>query len=111
MNSSDSHSPDIYPGLSDAMSPNLSDGEALEAFDVSDDMSAEQETLFPNSPVGLATAKDVGDLNNDFAQLQVTLLEASKGVTEGTDAEYKRSAAHQFLLCLHILTDARNWTA
>ncbi|KIK77859.1 hypothetical protein PAXRUDRAFT_165548 [Paxillus rubicundulus Ve08.2h10] len=82
-NSPDVFHADIYPGLCDAVSPTTAS--TLELLDVSDDMTAEQEIL----PVA-ATATNVRDLGEEFTQLQATLLDASKGVTEGMDAEYKR---------------------
>lgn len=72
-----------FPGLRDAMSPG--GASTLELQEVADDVAAEQETL----PVSEA-ATDVDELGPEFAQLQATLLEASKGVTDGTDMEYKR---------------------
>ncbi|KAF9234578.1 hypothetical protein BU15DRAFT_65575 [Melanogaster broomeanus] len=56
----------IYLGLCDAISPSLSNTTALEAFNISDDMSAEQETLFPASTTTVAGTKDANDLNTDF---------------------------------------------
>lgn len=46
-------------------------------------MTSEQQTL-PGPICGSV------DTNNEFSAFQATLLDASKGVTEGTDAEYKR---------------------
>lgn len=49
-----------------------------------DNLNAERETLsFEEATM------DVSNLA-EFAQLQATLLEASKGITENTDAEYRR---------------------
>lgn len=64
--------------------------------DITEDACAEQETLLPEGneagSIG-ATSIDAPD----FVMLQSTLMEASKGVTEGTDNEYKRYVA---VLCL-----------
>ncbi|KIJ08191.1 hypothetical protein PAXINDRAFT_158207 [Paxillus involutus ATCC 200175] len=87
-----------FPGLRDAMSPGGTS--TLELQEVADDVAAEQETL----PVSEA-ATDVDELGPEFAQLQATLLEASKGVTDGTDMEYKRlmQQCEAFLVSMGLL--------
>ncbi|KAI6019836.1 hypothetical protein F5J12DRAFT_890134 [Pisolithus orientalis] len=71
---------DSYPGLCHAVSP--SEASPLELLDVSYDMTSEQQTL-PGPVCGSV------DTNNEFSAFQAMLLDASKGVTEGMDAEYK----------------------
>jgi hypothetical protein len=57
----------------------------LDCQDVSDNLNAQRE------PLSLAeTATDVSSSRPHFAQLQATVLDASKGVTDSTDAEYRR---------------------
>jgi hypothetical protein len=73
--------------------------------DIEQDVAAEQETLVIELPSeleepaanGVQTAAITTTTTRsidapDFAQLQTTLIGASKGVTEGTNAEYKRYA-------------------
>jgi hypothetical protein len=61
-------------GLYQAVNPH-GDWEGPKELAVVDDLEGEQETL-PDS--------------SDMSHLQETLLQASKGVTEGTDSEYQR---------------------
>ncbi|KAG2354915.1 hypothetical protein BDR07DRAFT_1493931 [Suillus spraguei] len=59
---------------------------------IEEDVAAEQETLIRPSS-GKEQSAPTMNMSMDaseFAKLQVTLMEVSKGVTEGTDAEYKR---------------------
>jgi hypothetical protein len=63
--------------------------------EIEEDVTAEQETLIKLSGKdsesdGAQSARSIDAPN--FTQLQTTLMEASKGVTEGTDTEYKRYA-------------------
>src|SRR6267154_5817173 len=86
-----------FPGLC-SMLPSVV---GLNMDDVEEDVAAEQETLIKPSgtkelsdgitqPVATTTSTS-GSVNApDLAKLQMTLIEASKGVMEGTDAEYKR---------------------
>lgn len=54
---------------------------SLDRDEIDDDISGEQETVMnPNAEAAR------------FAQLEDAVLEASKGVGEGTDGEYKRYA-------------------
>ncbi|KAG2351042.1 hypothetical protein BDR07DRAFT_1386606 [Suillus spraguei] len=58
---------------------------------IEEDVAAEQETLISPSS-GKEQSAPTMNMSMDaseFAKLQVTLMEVSKGVTEGTDAEYK----------------------
>ncbi|KAI6146291.1 hypothetical protein BKA82DRAFT_142698 [Pisolithus tinctorius] len=69
-----------YPGLCHAVS--LSKALPLKLLDVSYDMTSKQQTL-PSPVCGSINT------NNEFSAFQATLLDASKGVTEGMDVEYK----------------------
>jgi len=68
--------------------------------DVADDVEGEQETI-PNIELGdyaaSTNAKGEGTSANgeQMSHLQNSLRDASKGVSEGTDSEYKR-------LCINI---------
>jgi len=75
-----------YAGLCDALSTPET---ALELDDVADDVAAEQETLAsPEVPTnGSETSTGVSD---GLLQLQETLKSASKGISDGTETEYKR---------------------
>lgn len=60
--------------------------------EVDDDRDGEQET-FPDKEPSIEDpeAMVIDEANQDqMAELQSSLLNASKGVTEGTDAEYRR---------------------
>ncbi|KAG1869936.1 hypothetical protein F4604DRAFT_1584203 [Suillus subluteus] len=72
--------------------------------DIAEDVCAEQETLLPGGNKGGGIAATSIDAP-DFAMLQSTLMEASKGVTEGTDNEYKRlmNLCLSFLIGIHLL--------
>lgn len=75
-----------FPGLCGVLSGSAA---GLEMDDIEEDVAAEQETIIEPS-TGLEMM-NTGSINApDFAKLQETLMEASKGVTDGTDAEYKR---------------------
>ncbi|KAG1838738.1 hypothetical protein DFJ58DRAFT_845966 [Suillus subalutaceus] len=69
---------------------------SLEMDDIVEDITAEQETLVESKST---------DGMIDFAKLQSTLMDASKGVTEGMDSEYKRqmNQAVVFLTGMHLL--------
>jgi hypothetical protein len=57
---------------------------------IEEDVAAEQETLIgPEQSASTMTVNRSMDAS-EFAKLQTTLMGASKGITEGTDAEYKR---------------------
>ena len=101
-----------YSSLRNAVLQASATDAGLEMEDVEEDVVAEQETLI-ELPTDEDTLKEQdldivmpqlepassGTQANrlidspSFTQLQTTLMEASKGVTEGTDAEYKRYAA------------------
>lgn len=69
-----------YAGLCDALSM---PSNALEQDDVADDVAAEQATLtFP--------ADDSTSVTDELSRLQETLKHASKGISDGTETEYKR---------------------
>jgi hypothetical protein len=90
--------PACFPGLRDAVLPSPTAG--LDMEDIKEDVAAERETLMDvtpsKEPDGAQLERGTPDSTSksinqpDFAQMQTTLMEASKGVTEGTDAEYKR---------------------
>lgn len=61
--------------------------ESMTAGDVLDDMEGEQETLPPSEDTNEGGTVD--DVDTD-SELLATLQGASKGVTEGTDGEYRR---------------------
>ena len=95
-----------FAGLFARLNPS-SEEDRPSATEVIDDFEGEQETLLPPSP-GTEDADDVDDdldepeagadmgTNMDkagdsaFARLEDAVRNASKGVTEGTDAEYRR---------------------
>jgi hypothetical protein len=57
---------------------------------IEEDVAAEQETLIdPEQSAPTIMANRSMDAS-EFAKLQATLMEASKGITDSTDAEYKR---------------------
>lgn len=76
--------PLTFPGLHEAMDSLTTAGSPLDCQDVSDDLNAERETLSLEE-----AAADVSSSGPQFAQLQATLLAASKGVTDSTDIEYR----------------------
>lgn len=105
-----------YPGLRNALLQASATDAGLDMEDVEEDVVAEQETLIelptdkdilkeqdldtvmtqpePASTSTSGTQASSRSINSpSFTQLQTTLMEASKGVTEGTDAEYKRYVA------------------
>lgn len=55
--------------------------------DIAEDVTAEQETLI-DAPLQSVLSRPT-DSTFDFTKLQSTLMDASKGVTEGTDSEYR----------------------
>jgi hypothetical protein len=76
-----------FPGLLQAISP-ADDWEKPEELEVVDDLEGEQQTL-----LGAALEDDEAEDPDGDAQmsdLHNVLLQASKGVTEGTDAGYQR---------------------
>ncbi|KAG2079197.1 hypothetical protein BDR04DRAFT_1112475 [Suillus decipiens] len=87
-----------FPGLCDVLLSASASGIRMD--DITKDITAEQETLVKLSdresngictldpPLPLTSGKSIDA--PDFAKLQLTLMHASKGVTEGTGAEYKR---------------------
>ena len=77
--------PLTLPGLQEPVASLTTTGSPLECQDISDDLNAEWETLSLEE-----ATMDVSSSGPEFAQLQATLLEASKGVTDSTDAEYRR---------------------
>lgn len=75
-----------FPGLCGVLSGSAT---GLEIDEIEEDVAAEQETIIEPG-AGLKTANTGSIDTPDFVKLQMTLMEASKGVTDGTDAEYKR---------------------
>jgi len=67
------------------------DAESSEEQEAQDDLEGEKELIFPSLPDD-TSANDVDSLSSkpgtSFAKLQDSILQASKGVTEGTDQEY-----------------------
>jgi len=61
------------------------DWERPEELEVTDDMEGEQECL---PQTGLAV--DPSSTDSHMSDLQSIVLQASKGVTEGTDSAYQR---------------------
>ncbi|KAG1825453.1 uncharacterized protein BJ212DRAFT_1294889 [Suillus subaureus] len=58
---------------------------------IEEDVTAEQETLIDPEQSALTMTMNRSMDASEFTKLQVTLMEASKGITEGMDAEYKRT--------------------
>lgn len=68
------------------------ESESAEEQEAQDDLEGEKELIFPATPDNIP-ADDFGPSNKlspSFAKLQDAVLQASKGVTEGTDNEYMR---------------------
>jgi hypothetical protein len=91
-----------FAGLFATLHPD-NEAERPSTTEVIDDYEGEQETLLSccadvepgdeEEDLGMDIDDD-GDMeNNGFLQLNNTVRNASKGVTEGTDAEYKRSVS------------------
>ncbi|KAH7903548.1 hypothetical protein BJ138DRAFT_1107580 [Hygrophoropsis aurantiaca] len=74
-----------FAGVLEAINPHDNEERPVQD-EVDDDIDAEQATLTETPTLG----GDAGGTSHRFTQIQATLLEASKGVTEGTDLEYKR---------------------
>lgn len=64
--------------------------------EIDDDIDGEKETLLEKEVVAEDSAEDSSDDSEgdskmaDLTRMHAVIAEASKGVTEGTDAEYKR---------------------
>jgi hypothetical protein len=71
-----------FPGVYQAINPSDKRQEP-EELEVTDDLEGEQESL-------LETTQQDDDGDTRMSDLRDTLLQASKGVTEGTDSEYQR---------------------
>jgi hypothetical protein len=80
-----------FAGVFQAINPS-NDWECPREEEVTDDVEGEQETL-PDEHKS-AHSKNEGSSadRGAMAQLQDSLLNVSKGVTEGTDNEYRRPA-------------------
>jgi hypothetical protein len=76
----------MFPGLLQIADQGDPANGTLAALDIADDVSAERNAF---DPLNLSELS-VDDLTTSFAELQATLQDASKGVTEGTDTEYRR---------------------
>jgi hypothetical protein len=82
-------------GLLSTLNPEKEEEQPI-ATEVVDDYEAEQETLLSNS-INNEDNEDHEDHEDsedkedtEFPQLEDTIRNASKGVTEGTDSEYRR---------------------
>ncbi|KAG2755634.1 hypothetical protein P692DRAFT_20716943 [Suillus brevipes Sb2] len=75
---------ETYPGLYNALA---TPDTALELDDVVDDVAAEQETL--TSPEVSADNGSTG-ATDELSSLRETLKHISKGISDGTESEYKR---------------------
>jgi hypothetical protein len=88
-----------FAGLFSALNPE-NDTEQPSATQIVDDYEAEQDTFDlhgganVNSSAPSSNDKDMGKASSgpEFSELQETVKNASKGVTEGTDGEYRRFA-------------------
>jgi hypothetical protein len=95
-----------FAGLFQRLSPDK-EGDVPSATEVVDDYEGEQETLdLQNSGEDDANDKDAEDAGGEdardevsvgFSGLEDVVKNASKGVTEGTDSEYKKSEHPSFL--------------
>ena len=68
------------------------EAESAEEQEAEDDLEGEKDLIFPTTPEDIS-ADNFGPSNKpspSFAKLQDAVLQASKGVTEGTDSEYMR---------------------
>jgi hypothetical protein len=74
-----------FAGVFRAISPE-NDWEKPENAEIEDDVEGEQETFVGPD----ATRDDDESGEAKFTQLKAFLLNASKGVTDGTDEEYRR---------------------
>ncbi|KAJ7053543.1 hypothetical protein C8F01DRAFT_1260526 [Mycena amicta] len=105
-----------FPGLSDAVQTQSSpENNPLARIEVEDDIEGEQENL--PDPVlddngmdadptfDLEDQDDDDDDNNDtitnIAELRTRVIDASKGVSEGTDAGYRRYPCSNYLRMKH----------
>lgn len=94
-----------FAGLFSALNPE-DESEQTSATQIVDDYEAEQETLDlhddtdssahlegdddEDSDDDACNDEDMDEASGGFSQLQETVKNASKGVTEGTDGEYRR---------------------
>ena len=78
-----------FSGVLGAIQP-VNEWEKPQQVEIENDVEGERETL-PMAP-GDLSSEDIEKLpaGADVSQLQASLLDASKGVTDGTDAEYRR---------------------
>jgi hypothetical protein len=76
-----------FPGLLQAISP-PEDWEKPEQLEVDDDLEGEQQTLLGAVPEDIK-AEEPGTGDAQMSDLHDVLLQASKGVTEGTDSGYQ----------------------
>jgi hypothetical protein len=82
---------ETYPGLYNALA---TPDTALELDDVADDVAAEQETL--TSPEVSADNGSAG-ATDELSSLRETLKHVSKGISDGTESEYKRCVVSVFI--------------
>lgn len=99
-----------FPGLCGLLVPSAVDSPEMD--DITEDFTAEQETILvepgESNMNGISTTSEsrhAAGAGLIDTTLQSTLMEASKGVTEGTNAEYKRlmNSCVSFLRGLHLL--------
>jgi len=72
----------LFPGVYQVVHP-VEEQDKPEELEVTDDLEGEQQAL-------LETTQQDDDGNIHMSDIRETLLQASKGVTEGTDSEYQR---------------------
>lgn len=100
-----------FAGVFKAMKPPA--GEQVTELEIADDVEGEQEAL-PNLPLSESNGEDYDPEDENveasgnygtpqMAELRNSLLNASKGVTEGTDEQYRRYYIFviTFLECIH----------
>jgi hypothetical protein len=91
----------VLSGLRNVLEP-LDKSDKPSEIDVGDDVEAEQETF---SAPALNAPEPLDSIPNLDA-MKAALKDVSKGVTEGTDLEYKR---YYLLLTLFLPTPSTNW--
>ncbi|KAJ6523150.1 hypothetical protein B0H10DRAFT_2207283 [Mycena sp. CBHHK59/15] len=110
-----------YAGIRRAIRPGAGDDwEAPFQDEVDDDVDGEKETFVWDDVPGLVEDSDEDDDNDeededlngdskmpDMSTMRAILTEASKGVAENTDAEYKRLIAgcEKFVHAKHLIKD------
>jgi hypothetical protein len=90
-----------FPGVYQAINPSDKRQEP-EELEVTDDLEGEQETM-------LETTQQDDDGDTRMSDLRDTLLQASKGVTEGTDSKYQRWDVFIPFVSALELRNLQNW--